>query len=103
MEKETIGILIGEGAMPMTNPKAVLEALRIEEGNKAPKPQQQALTDMERTVLRVLGQDSLHIDEICVRMDLSVEKLTVTLTMMELKGLVVREQGMVYRQSGHWM
>jgi len=45
----------------------------------------------------------LHIDEICVRMDLSVEKLTVTLTMMELKGLVVREQGMVYRQSGHWM
>jgi hypothetical protein len=50
-----------------------------------------------------LGQDSLHIDEICVRMDMSVEKLTVTLTMMELKGLVVREQGMVYRQNARWM
>ncbi len=95
--------LIGEGAMPMTNPKSVLEALRIEEGSKAPKPQEQALTDLERTVLRILGQDSLHIDEICVRMDLSVEKLTVTLTMMELKGLVVREQGMTYRQNGRWM
>ncbi|MEA4930778.1 MAG: DNA-processing protein DprA [Anaerolineaceae bacterium] len=95
--------LIGEGAMPMTNPKAVLEVLRIEEGSKAPKPQEQALSDMERTVLRVLGQDSLHIDEICVRMDLSVEKLTVTLTMMELKGLVTREQGMTYRQNGRWM
>lgn len=95
--------LIGEGAMPMTNPKSVLEALRIEEGSKAPKPQEQALSDMERTVLRILGQDSLHIDEICVRMDMSVEKLTVTLTMMELKGLVVREQGMTYRQSGRWM
>jgi len=95
--------LIGEGAMPMTNPKAVLEALRIEEGSRVVKPKEQALSDLERTVLRVLGQDSLHIDEICVRMDLSVEKLTVTLTMMELKGLVVREQGMVYRQSGSWM
>ena len=87
----------------MTNPKAVLEALRIEEGSKTPKPQEQALNDMERTVLRILGQDSLHIDEICVRMDLSVEKLTVTLTMMELKGLVTREQGMTYRQNGRWM
>ena len=95
--------LIGEGAMPMTNPKAVLEALRIEEGSRVVKPKEQALSDLERTVLRVLGQDSLHIDEICVRMDLSVEKLTVTLTMMELKGLVVREQGMTYRQSGRWM
>lgn len=95
--------LIGEGAMPMTNPKSVLEALRIEEGSKAPKPQELSLSDMERTVLRILAQDSLHIDEICVRMDMSVEKLTVTLTMMELKGLVVREQGMTYRQSGRWM
>jgi DNA processing protein len=95
--------LIGEGAMPMTNPKAVLEALRIEEGSRAEKPREQPLSDLEQTVLRVLGQDSLHIDEICVRMDLSVEKLTVTLTMMELKGLVVREQGMTYRQNGRWM
>ena len=95
--------LIGEGAMPMTNPKAVLEALRIEEGSRVEKPREQNLSDIERTVLRVLGQDSLHIDEICVRMDLSVEKLTVTLTMMELKGLVVREQGMTYRQNGRWM
>ena len=53
--------------------------------------------------MRILGQDSLHIDEICVRMDMSVEKLTVTLTMMELKDLVVREQGMVYRQNARWM
>jgi len=95
--------LIGEGAMPMTNPKSILEALRIEEGTRVAKPQEQALSDMERTVLRILGQDLLHIDEICVRMDLSVEKLTVTLTMMELKGLVVREQGMTYRQNGRWM
>ena len=61
------------------------------------------MNDIERTVLRVLGQDSLHIDDICVRMDLSVERLTVALTMMELKGLLVREQGMVYRQTGKWM
>lgn len=95
--------LIGEGAMPMTNPKAVLEALKIDGGKIVGKPRDVALTDMERTVLRVLGQDSLHIDDICVRMDLSVEKLTVTLTMMELKGLVTREQGMIYRQNGKWM
>jgi DNA processing protein len=95
--------LIGEGAMPMTNPKVVLEALKIEEGSRVEKPREQSLSDIERTVLHVLGQDSLHIDEICVRMDLSVEKLTVTLTMMELKGLVVREQGMTYRQNGRWM
>ncbi|NLE93269.1 MAG: DNA-protecting protein DprA, partial [Chloroflexi bacterium] len=95
--------LIGEGAMPMTNPKTVLEALRIEADSRVEKPQQQNLTDAERTILHVLGQDSLHIDEICVRMDMSVEKLTVTLTMMELRGLVVKERGMVYRQAGKWM
>ncbi len=61
------------------------------------------MSDVERTVLRILGQDSLHIDEICVRMDMSVEKLTVTLTMMELKAWWVREQGMVYRQNARWM
>jgi len=102
MSRGTNG-LIGVGAMPMTNPKSVLETLRIEEGCKAPKPQEQALSDMERTVLRILGQDALHIDEICVRMDMSVEKLTVTLTMMELRGLVVREQGMTYRKNARWM
>ena len=95
--------LIGEGAMPMTNPKTVLEALRIDADSRVEKPQQQNLTDAERTILHVLGQDSLHIDEICVRMDMSVEKLTVTLTMMELRGLVVKERGMVYRQAGKWM
>ena len=89
--------------MPMTNPKTVLEALRIEADSRVEKPQQQNLTDAERTILHVLGQDSLHIDEICVRMDMSVEKLTVTLTMMELRGLVVKERGMVYRQAGKWM
>jgi len=95
--------LIGEGAMPMTNPKAVLDALKIEANRSVEKPREVALIDVERTVLRVLGQDSMHIDEICVRMDLSVEKLTVTLTMMELRGLVVKEQGMTYRQTGKWM
>jgi len=95
--------LIGEGAIPMTNPKAVLDALRIEEGSRVVNSKEPELNDIERTVLRVLGQDSLHIDDICVRMDLSVERLTVALTMMELKGLVVREQGMVYRQTGKWM
>ena len=95
--------LIGEGAIPMTNPKSVLEALRVEEGSRVVKSKEPEMNDIERTVLRVLGQDSLHIDDICVRMDLSVERLTVALTMMELKGLVVREQGMVYRQTGKWM
>jgi predicted Rossmann fold nucleotide-binding protein DprA/Smf involved in DNA uptake len=95
--------LIGEGAMPMTNPKSVLEALRIEGESRVEKPREPEMSDVERTVLRILGQDSLHIDEICVRMDMSVEKLTVTLTMMELKGLVVREQGMVYRQNARWI
>lgn len=95
--------LIGEGAVPMTNPKALLEALKIDETRSPVSRQDAVATEVERSVLRVLGQDSLHIDELCVRLDLSIEKLTVILTMMELKGLLVREHGMNYRQNGSWM
>jgi len=42
--------LIGEGAMPMTNPKSVLEALRIEGESRVEKPREPEMSDVERTV-----------------------------------------------------
>jgi predicted Rossmann fold nucleotide-binding protein DprA/Smf involved in DNA uptake len=53
-------------------------------------------------VLNALGADTLHIDDLCQKMDASIEKLTAQLTLMELKGQVVRVKGMEYAAIQSW-
>jgi len=67
-----------------------------------PKADEPDLDAEEARVLSALGADTLHIDDLCQKMDASIEKLTAQLTLMELKGLVVRVKGMEYAAIQSW-
>jgi len=94
--------LIAEGAMPMTNPAIITEAMNLKSETVKPKRDRIVLTSNEANILRVLGNESLHIDEICAKTSMGIEKLTADLTMMELKGIIERDKGMEYHRIQNW-
>ena len=51
---------------------------------------------VEAQLFETLGQEPLHIDEITNRTEIPVEKVTATLALMELKGMVRQVGGMQY-------
>ncbi len=89
--------LIRDGAQPLLRPEDILEALQLEQ-----IPQKQnarrliPADDLESRVLDVLAEETLHVDEICVRSALPIDKVSAALTMMELKGMVRHLGGMSY-------
>jgi DNA processing protein len=89
--------LISEGATPLTNPKDVLDTL----GYTQIAAQQSARHELpvepdEAKIISALGYEPMHVDDLCARLDMPIEKLTACLTMMELKGLVRQAGGMQY-------
>jgi DNA processing protein len=44
----------------------------------------------------VLGKEPLHVDEIRAQVDMPIEKVSATLALMELKGMVRQVGGMHY-------
>jgi len=94
--------LLAAGAVPLTSPTVILKHLNILQSRPIPSQTQPVLDFEEARILRALGQDTLHIDDLCGKLGASVEKLTAQLTMMELKGLVVRAKGMEYAARQTW-
>jgi len=94
--------LIAEGATPMTNPVIITETLNLARTGRERKTETDEISAVEKNILRVLGDENLHIDEICARTSLTIEKLTAELTLMELKGIVQRENGMEYQRVKKW-
>jgi DNA processing protein len=81
--------LIRDGAIPLLKAEDVLEQLRL---NQAPQQQQARLAlpadELEASLVQLLNDEPLHIDEICARAGLTVDKVSAALVMMELKGMV---------------
>jgi len=95
--------LIVQGATPMNDPRQVLEFLQIQEQVHSTSSSRAELPDAaEQRVLIALGNDAIHIDDLCNQLDLSMEKLTPLLTMMELKGMVTRNHVMEYSKAQNW-
>lgn len=94
--------LLAAGAIPLTSPTVILKCLNISQARPPKSETKPALDVEEARILRALGQDTLHIDDLCGILGTSVEKLTAQLTMMELKGLVLRARGMEYSASQSW-
>lgn len=95
--------LIMDGATPMNDPRQVLEFLDIQEQRVTTQSSEMTAPDAaEQRVLVALGNDTMHIDDLCNKLDLSMEKLTALLTMMELKGLVSRNHLMEYSKTQSW-
>lgn len=95
--------LIMDGATPMNDPRQVLEFLNVQEQRFSTPSVKIATPDAaEQRILSALGNDTLHIDDMCNKLDLSMDKLTALLTMMELKGLVKRNNLMEYSKTQSW-
>jgi DNA processing protein len=51
---------------------------------------------VEVQLFQTLGHEPMHIDEIGARTELPIDKVTATLALMELKGMVRQVGGMNY-------
>ncbi|HZU86100.1 MAG TPA: DNA-processing protein DprA [Anaerolineaceae bacterium] len=90
-------MLIARGAHPMLRPQDVLEVVGMQYVQEERAARQLLPADkVEASLLRVLGTQPLHIDEIRNLSALPIEKVSATLTMMELKGMVQQVGGMNY-------
>ncbi len=89
--------LIADGAKPVCELRDILEELRLEAAVEQ-RDARQAIpqTDTEAELLRCLGHEPLHIDEIRRSVCLPMSLVSSTLTMLELKGLARQTGGMNY-------
>jgi len=89
--------LIQKGAYAMVSPQDVLDVLDLTHVDEYKAARQTLPADTtEAKILQVMDFEPIHVDDICNEIDLPVEKVTATLTMMELKGMVQHVGGMRY-------
>ena len=89
--------LIQNGALPLLSMNDLMQALdltRVGEHKAARKiiP----ADETEARLMSVLGAEPLHVDEIRNQTELPIEKVSATLALMELKGMVRQVGGMNY-------
>lgn len=56
------------------------------------------LLQKEEAILRELGREPVHIDELCARLPMSVAEISATLMILELKGKAVQDAGKFYHK-----
>ncbi len=89
--------LIEAGAFPLLNTKSIIDVLNLTlVHEKQIANQVLPVNEIEASLLDVLSHDPQHVDEIRNQSDLPIEKVTASLTLMELKGLVRQVGGMKY-------
>lgn len=93
--------LIQNGAQPLLKMDDIMQALdftRIGEYKSARKVL--PTDETEARLLNVIGSEPLHVDEIRNQADLPIERVSATLALMELKGMVRQVGGMKYVAVG---
>lgn len=89
--------LIRDGAFPLLDPNEILEALELTMVNEHRAARTVLPADaLEARLIELLSNEPLHVDEIRSKTELPIEKVTATLAMMELKGMVRQVGGMSY-------
>lgn len=89
--------LIQEGAKLVRNYKDILQELNLTVvAHQMEMKDFGAVSETEATLLKQLGHEPLHIDEVCRTSGLPVSSVSSTLAMMELKGLVKQVGAMNY-------
>ena len=92
--------LIKLGAKVVTNVSDILDELQISAEEKQLKISQAVdltkLSQEERQIYELLADGNVHIDEVIRKIEGDVAKVSATLTMLEIKGLVKHLGGMVY-------
>jgi DNA processing protein len=89
--------LIQQGARPLLEPRDLLEILDLTRVTEHRAARRVLPGDaVEAQLLQALGPEPAHVDEICVGTGMPIEKVTATLALLELKGMVRQVGGMHY-------
>jgi DNA processing protein len=89
--------LITQGAHPMVSARDLLEALNLQRVTEQRTARKILPGDeYEARLLNVLSHEPLHLDEIRNQTGLPIERVSATLVMMELKGMVRQVGGNHY-------
>lgn len=90
--------LIKQGAKLVNSVEDILEEIQLESRVKQQSAREIiAESPEEEKIIKVLGNDELHVDKIVQRSDLQTSVVTATLTMMEMKGKVKNLGNQRYR------
>jgi len=89
--------LIQNGAHPLLCPQDLMQALNLTRAGQFKAARKALPADaLEAQLLGALGSEPVHVDEIRNQTGLPIEKVSATLTLMELKGMVRQVGGMNY-------
>src|SRR6266498_4064527 len=89
--------LIQNGALPLLSASDLMQALDLTRmGEQKAARKILPADENEARLLNVLGSEPLHVDEIRNQTELPIEKVSATLALMELKGMVRQVGGMNY-------
>jgi DNA processing protein len=89
--------LIAQGAHPMLSARDLLDVLNLTRVNEQREIRKVLPgNETEASLLSVLTHEPLHMDEIRSKTGLPIERVSATLVMMELKGLVRQVGGVNY-------
>ena len=89
--------LIQNGAHPLLSASDILQALNLTQVGQHKAARKALPADsVEERLLNAMGEEPLHIDEIRNQTNLPVEKVSATLVMMELIGMVRQVGSMQY-------
>jgi DNA processing protein len=89
--------LIQDGARPLLNTQDILEALNLTMLTEYRTARVALPADaVEAQLYQVLSREPMHIDEIRSLTEMPIEKVSSTLALMELKGMVRQVGGMNY-------
>jgi DNA processing protein len=89
--------LIQNGALPLLNVNDLMQALDLTRMGEQKAARKAIPSDeTEARLMNVLSDQPLHVDEIRNQTELPIEKVSATLALMELKGMVRQVGGMNY-------
>lgn len=89
--------LIQNGALPLLSVNDLMQPLNLTRmGDQKAARKIIPSDETESCLLNVLGEQPLHVDEIRKQTELPIEKVSATLALMELKGMVRQVGGMNY-------
>jgi DNA processing protein len=87
--------LIAQGARPMLAGSDLLDILNLTRVTEQRQVRKILPSDeVEASLLNILSHEPLHVDDIGRQTGLPIERISATLTMLELKGLVRQTGGM---------
>ncbi len=96
-------LLIKQGAHPLLDPQDVLDILNMSLLKEQREVRKTLPSDPKEAALyQVVGDEPLHVDEICTQVKMPIEEVTSTLALMELKGMVRKTFGMKYMAVQEW-